>query len=339
MTLNDPFLQLLQESQIITATVVVFTIIGALFILLKTLSFLKLIVDVFVLPGKNLKDFGAGSGSWAVVTGASDGIGREYAMQLAAAKFNIFMISRTASKLKALRDEIENKYKVDTKMYAMDFTKGDKRDYENLKDIIEELDVGVLVNNVATNHEIPTPFYLEDDEIIHNIVEVNIAGLLKVTKIVLSKMLPKNRGLIINGGSFAGTVPSAYLSVYSGSKAFMNTWSQAIGAELKSKGIIVENVNTYFVVSSMSKIRKPSFLIPLPGPYVKSVLSKIGIPGGASFYPFNSNPYPSHALINWIISNTFSWSFWVNYTLGQQENIRKRALRKREREKEAAKSQ
>ncbi|CAG8582201.1 27605_t:CDS:2 [Racocetra persica] len=315
MTLNNSFLQLLQESQIITAAVAVFTIIGALFILSKTLSFLKLIVDVFVLPGKDLKEFGAGQGAWAVVTGASDGIGREYAMQLAAAKFNILMVSRTASKLKALRDEIESKYKVDTRMYAMDFTKGDRMDYSNLRDIIEELDVGVLVNNVATNHEIPTPFYLEDDEIIHNIVEVNIAGLLKVTKIALSKMLPKNRGLIINVGSFSGTIPTPYLSVYSGSKAFMNAWSQAIGAELNSKGILVENVNTYFVVSAMSKIRKPSLLIPLPGPYVKSVLSKIGIPGGASYYPFNSNTYPSHALVNWLITNTLSWSFWVNYTL------------------------
>ncbi|CAG8451872.1 18648_t:CDS:2 [Dentiscutata erythropus] len=307
MSLNIQFLQLLQESQIITAAIAVFAIIGAFFISLKTLSFLKLIIDVYVLPGKS---------AWAVVTGASDGIGREYAMQLAAAKFNILLVSRTASKLKTLRDEIEQKYEVDTKMYAMDFTKGTPMDYGNLRDMIEELDVGVLINNVATNHEIPTPFYLESDEIIHNIVEVNISGLLKVTKIVLSKMLPNNRGLIINCGSFAGSVPTPYLSVYSGSKAFMNQWSQAIGAELKSKGIIVENVNTYFVVSSMSKIRRPSLLIPLPKPYVKSVLSKIGIPGGASYYPFNSNPYPAHALINWLISNTFSWSFWVNYTLG-----------------------
>ncbi|CAG8790832.1 5493_t:CDS:2, partial [Acaulospora morrowiae] len=121
--------------------------------------------------------------------------------------------------------------------------------------------------------------------------------------------------------------------------AFMNTWSQALGAELKSKGILVENVNTYFVVSAMSKVRKPSFLIPLPRPYVKSVLNKIGLPCGASWVPYNSCPYPSHALANWIVANTFSWSFWVNQGLAQQENIRKRALRKREREAAAAKSQ
>jgi 17beta-estradiol 17-dehydrogenase / very-long-chain 3-oxoacyl-CoA reductase len=132
----------------------------------------------------------------------------------------------------------------------MDFTEGNKRDYENLKEMIEELvDVGVLINNVATNHDIPTPFILETDEVINSIVEVNISGLLKITKMILPKMLSSNRGLIINVGSFSGMIPVPYLSVYSASKAFMSTWSAALGAELKSKGIVVEHVNTYFVVS------------------------------------------------------------------------------------------
>ncbi|CAG8452728.1 14741_t:CDS:2 [Acaulospora colombiana] len=200
----------------------------------------------------------------------------------------------------------------------MDFTNGEPKNYQNLKEIINQLDVGVLVNNVAMNHEIPTPFILETDELIQNIVEVNISGLLKVTKIVLPGMLSRNRGLIINVGSFSGMVATPYLSVYSGSKAFMNTWSQALGAELKSKGIVVENVNTYFVVSAMSKVRRPSFLIPLPRPYVKSVLNKIGVPGGASWVPFNSNTYPPHALANWVITNTFPWNFWVNQALGME---------------------
>src|SRR3954453_16104589 len=136
----------------------------------------------------------------------------------------------------------------------MDFTKGDKSDYENFREIIKGFDVGILVNNVGTNHEIPTPFILETDEIINNIVEVNISGLLKITKIVLPRMLSSNRGLIINVGSFSGMIPTPYLSVYSASKSFMSTWSAALGAELKSKGIVVENVNTYFVVSKEKSI-------------------------------------------------------------------------------------
>src|SRR5689334_4631856 len=99
---------------------------------------------------------------------------------------------------------IGSKYQVESKIYAMDFSKGDKKDFENIKELIEELDVGVLINNVGMNHEIPTPFILESDETINNIVETNISGLLKMTKIILPRMLLKNRGLIINVGSFSG---------------------------------------------------------------------------------------------------------------------------------------
>ena len=122
-------------------------------------------------------------------------------------------------------------------------------------------------------------------------------------------------GLILNLGSFAGLVPSPYLSVYSGGKAFLSTWTQALAKEVESQGIVVQNVNTYFVVSAMSKIRRPTFLIPLPKPYVASVLAKIGVPCGANV-PYTSTPYPSQAIANWLISNTLGTKFWINQNYG-----------------------
>lgn len=119
-------------------------------------------------------------------------------------------------------------------------------------------------------------------------------------------------GLILNLGSFAGTIATPYLSVYSAGKAFLATWSQAVGTELAGSGIVVEHVNTYFVVTAMSKIRKPSFLIPMPEPYVRSVLSKIGVQCGTSI-PYGSTPYPSHAVANWLLENLGTKGSWVNY--------------------------
>ncbi|CAG8485389.1 6432_t:CDS:2 [Funneliformis caledonium] len=335
---SEKFVQVFQEHDL-SILLAFFSVVGAFVIIAKALSFWKLLFDVYLRPGKSLKQFGAGNGAWAVITGASDGIGKEFAYQLAAARFNILLISRTESKLQNLSKDIESKYQVESKTYAMDFAKGDKKDYENLKEIIEKLNVGVLINNVATNHEIPTPFILETDEIINNIAEVNIAGFLRITKIVLPRMISSNRGLIINVGSFSGMVPTPYLSVYSASKSFMSTFSAALGAELKSKGIVVENLNLYFVISNMSKIRKSSWLVPQPKPCVKSILSKIGVSGGASNVPYSSCVYPSHALVNWVITNTFNQSFWVDRGLAQNKNIRERALRKREREAAASKVQ
>jgi 17beta-estradiol 17-dehydrogenase / very-long-chain 3-oxoacyl-CoA reductase len=99
-----------------------------------------------------------------VVTGATDGIGKEFALQLAKKKFNVLLISRTASKLDALAQEIMHVHKkptssifsnlffllvasqfgVETKTYAMDFTKGDAQDFKNVGGIIDTIKVGVL---------------------------------------------------------------------------------------------------------------------------------------------------------------------------------------------------
>lgn len=128
-------------------------------------------------------------------------------------------------------------------------------------------------------------------------------------------LFTSRNGLILNLGSFAGMVPTPYLSVYSGGKAFLSTWSQALGKEVADQGIVVQNVNTYFVVSAMSKIRKPSFLIPLPKPYVASVLNKIGLPCGAQV-PYTSTAYPSHGIANWFIANLFGTNFWINQNYG-----------------------
>ncbi|KAF9019605.1 hypothetical protein CPC16_009712 [Podila verticillata] len=334
----DKIVQFVQKSNCNATTVAVFGAIGAAVVAFKALSFFKVFVDVFLRSGINVKKYGAGRGGWAVITGASDGIGKEFAFQLASKKLNVVLVSRTESKLKAIAEELEQKYSIETKVYAMDFTKGAEKDYQALQQLLAPIEVTVLVNNVGTNHEIPTPFEQETDKIINDIVEVNINAAMKMTKIVVPQMVARKNGLIINLGSFAGLVPTPFLSVYSGSKAFLSSWSQAIGAELAPKGVTVQNVNTYFVVSAMSKIRKANFLIPMPKPYVRSVLGQIGVSGGAST-PYTSTPYYSHAIANWLIDNVLSRGFWVKKNYDIQVDIRKRALRKREREAAASKSQ
>lgn len=78
--------------------------------------------------------------------------------------------------------------------------------------------------------------------------DVRSNATLKVTKIVVPGMVSRKRGLILTVGSFAALIPSPLLAVYSGSKAFVSTWSQALGSELKGTGVEVELLNTYFVV-------------------------------------------------------------------------------------------
>ncbi|KAJ3217895.1 hypothetical protein HDU67_007046 [Dinochytrium kinnereticum] len=310
---------------------------GVLFVGKIVGSLALCLINAYIIPGVSLKKYGAGKPkAWAIVTGASDGIGKEFALQLAKAKFNILLLSRTKSKLDAVAEDAKRlNPSAETIVHTFDFATAKEAEYKALEAVIEKMTaeggfVGVLVNNVGVNHEIPTPFLEESDKVINDIVEVNILAQLKLTKMVAPKMIAMNastrsQSLILNIGSVAGTVPSGLLSVYSASKAFLRYWSMALGKELKPHRVHVEHVTTYFVTTAMSKIRKPSFTTPTPKAYVASVLSSVG-------KALDSAPYPAHALLMWILDTFTTEAFRVDQSNGMHVSIRKRALKKRERE-------
>jgi 17beta-estradiol 17-dehydrogenase / very-long-chain 3-oxoacyl-CoA reductase len=287
-----------------------------------------------------LRSYGK-KGTWAVVTGASDGIGKEYAIQLAQKGFNILLVSRTASKLETLSSEITTKYAgsaIQCKTLAMDFSKNDDADYAKLKALVDSLDVGILINNVGQSHSIPVPFILTPKDEIRDIIAINCLATLKVSQIVVPGMVQRKRGLILTMGSFGGLLPTPLLATYSGSKAFLQQWSTALGSELKGTGVDVELAISYLVTTAMSKIRKPSLFIPNPRAFVKSVLSKVGRSGGAQKMAYTSTPFWGHALMQWWLENTvgLGGEMVVSQNKAMHESIRKRALKKKEREAKKA---
>ncbi|KAL8286926.1 hypothetical protein RQP46_003932 [Phenoliferia psychrophenolica] len=317
--------------------VLLFSLVGAAYIASYLTSFTRMLFDL-ARPGIPLKKFGAKKGAWAVVTGATAGIGRDFALQLAGAGFNIFLASRTASKLDEISAEILKKYpETKTQVHAIDFASASPEDYAALGVALDKIDVGVLINNVGKSYDEPMFFQNLPDKDLADIVEINVNATLKVTKLVVPGMVARKRGLILTVGSFAALIPSPLLAVYSGSKAFLQTWSQALGSELEPSGVTVELLNTYFVVSKLSKIRKSSWMIPHPSTYVRSVLSHIGVNGGAVGKPYVSTPYHGHAPVQWVVDNLFSNRFWINYNRKLHVDIRRRVIKKREREA-AAKS-
>lgn len=269
------------------------------------------------------------------MTGASDGLGKEFALQLARAKFNIVLVSRTESKLVTLAEEITKKYpNVDTKILAMDFSRNADEDYQALGSLISGLDVSILVNNVGQSHSIPVPFAQTPASEMNDIITINCTGTLRVTQLFVPGMIQRRRGLILTMGSFAGLLPTPLLATYSGSKAFLQHWSTALGAELAPHGIEVELVQAYLITSAMSKIRRASVAIPTPHAYVRSVLSKIGRSGGSSTYAYSSSPFWSQGIMAWFLTSVTGvmGKFVVSQNKGMHDSIRKRALRKAERE-------
>jgi len=132
--------------------------------------------------------------------------------------------------------------------------------------------VAPTVNNVGVSHEIPADFVDTSPEELAKIINVNVTATLRITSLIAPAMasrygspfpsslpwrnvahsyrLISKKGLILNMGSFAGAAPTPMLAVYSGSKAFLRTWSDALSAELAPKGVVVEHANTYYVVRS-----------------------------------------------------------------------------------------
>jgi 17beta-estradiol 17-dehydrogenase / very-long-chain 3-oxoacyl-CoA reductase len=227
-----------------------------------------------------------------------------------------------------------------TKTFAMDFSKDDDSDYERLAELIADLDVGILINNVGQSHSIPVSFLETARDELQNIVTINCLGTLKTTKVVAPILVKRKKGLILTIGSFAGCMPTPYLATYSGSKAFLQHWSESLASELQPHGVDVQFILSYLVTTAMSKIRRTSLLIPNPKQFVRAALSRIGR-GSSERFPNTYTPWWSHDIYKWVIEKTVGATSAITIRINRNMHIdiRNRALRKAAREAKAAKSQ
>ncbi|EEB05611.1 ketoreductase [Schizosaccharomyces japonicus yFS275] len=315
----------------------------------STLMFLgslaRCIYNCTAAKGKSLTVYGAKKNAWAVVTGATDGIGKEYALQLAKAGFNIVIVSRNPEKLSRVAQEITEAYRVEVQTYVIDYKIATAATFQKLAEFLKPFQVTVLVNNVGLSHNMPVSFSETTEQEMDDIMQINCFGTLHTTKAVLPSMLEQRRSnkngprcLILTMGSFAGLLPSPYLSTYAGSKAFLANWSASLAEEVKKEGIDVWCYQSYLVCSAMSKVRRPTATIPTPKNFVREALGSIGVQRGGN-QPYISQPFPSHAALSWVLEQAASRvkGFVVAQVAAMHLSIRSRALRKQAREQQKAK--
>lgn len=224
-------------------------------------------------------------GKWAVVTGATDGIGKSYAKALAKKGLDIVLISRNLEKLQTVAEEIETKYKVKTQVIAVDFT-DDSKIYEDIKEALKNEEVGVLVNNIGMSYKHAE--YLSKVENVEkftdDVIKANITSCTRMTEIVLPQMEKRRRGVIINVSSLSALYPVPLLSVYSACKAYVNFFTRGIQEEYKAKGLIIQSVLPGFVSTKMSRMR-PNFETCTPDVFVKWALKTVGVEDKTYGYP------------------------------------------------------
>jgi len=283
------------------------------------------VYNFFLRPGKNLKQQ---FGSWAVVTGATDGIGKAFAFELASKGLNVVLMSRTKSKLDDTAKEISDKHGVEVKVLAVDYSDVSNSNAadvrpgwaQSVEKTCKDLPIGVLINNVGTSYEHPEFFHEIDDGKVAGLVNLNVVSTVWMTRIVLAGMVERQAGAIVNIGSIAGRRVNPLLAGYSAAKGFVERFSDSLHAEYSKKGIVVQCQAPAFVTTKLSKIRKSSLDKPTPKVYVKSAVKAIG-------YEPTISPYWVHQTMIYV-SNLLPDSVWTNYVMNLHLSIRKRARKK-----------
>uniref|UniRef100_A0A3Q7GHQ6 Uncharacterized protein n=1 Tax=Solanum lycopersicum TaxID=4081 RepID=A0A3Q7GHQ6_SOLLC len=199
--------------------VLLLSFIGFITFLKNFIIFLKWIFITFLRTPKNLVQ---SYGSWALITGSTDGIGKAFAFQLAQKGLNLILVARNLNKLQQVSSEIKTQNpNIKVKIIVVDFSFDVTKGIQEMKKGIEGLDIGVLINNVGVTYPRAMFFHEVDENIWKNIVKVNLEGTTLVTAAVLPSMIGRKKGAIVNIGSGASiVVPSHPLfSIYAATKA------------------------------------------------------------------------------------------------------------------------
>jgi short-subunit dehydrogenase len=173
----------------------------------------------------------------AVVTGASSGIGIELARQLAGRGHGVTLVARREDKLRALADELAAGTGVRTEVIAADLTDAASR--EGILRQLDErgLEVDILVNNAGFSTMGPVQRSDPDREVA--MVQTDVEAVVHLCSLVIPGMTARGRGAVLNVASTAAFQPIPGQAGYAASKAFVLSYSRAIGQELKGTGVTV----------------------------------------------------------------------------------------------------
>jgi short-subunit dehydrogenase len=177
------------------------------------------------------------SSTWAIITGASSGIGKALAFEFAAAQFNVVLIARNHAALTEVAAECSQRSGVETVVISADLSQINQVEAVTLTLASRPHRYEVLVNNAGFG--IHGDFASGDVDRNVELVNVQLAAALKLTRAVLPGMIERKSGRILNVASVYSFSPVPFQSVYAACKAFLLSFSSALQNELKETGVTV----------------------------------------------------------------------------------------------------
>ncbi|MHB8831240.1 MAG: SDR family NAD(P)-dependent oxidoreductase [Patescibacteria group bacterium] len=235
---------------------------------------------------------------YALITGASSGIGEAFAKVLAAKKKPLILIGKNEAKLKTLAEELRAREGIDVRFLPIDLARSKELPLLPGKLQNMGITVDVLINNAGFGkYGQESEIRYEDDL---NMVNLNCRAVLALTKLFLPSMLARRKGAIINVASTAGFFPWPTMTTYAATKAFVISYSQGLAEELKGKGVKV--------------------LCTCPGPVATSFQERAGLKVDPNDYKRYSDPQTivektlealksNKSLV--IVGNSTSWTKWA----------------------------
>lgn len=187
------------------------------------------------------------SGKWAVVTGASAGIGAATARELAALGCNLLLGARHMARLEALRGEIQG---VEVRIHPLDVTSPSS--CESFARQVEAADI--LVNNAGLARGADKLVDAKEEDL-QEMLETNVMGLLRITRLILPGMIERGAGTVVNVGSVAGIEAYPGGAVYCATKAGVRSISKALRHEVLGSGVRICNVEPGAVETEFSLVR------------------------------------------------------------------------------------
>ena len=201
----------------------------------------------------------------ALITGASAGIGREFARQLAGRARSMILAARRDERLIELAQQMQREHP----KLVVHIRKVDLGDLGELQAFLEWLDrenleVDLLINNAGLGDS--GPFAQSDPDRDKEMTIVNVATLTLITRHLVPQMIAKHRGAILNVSSSAGFLPIPLSAVYAATKAYVTSFSEALRAELYGTGVSVCALCPGPVVTEFQQVAKREGVQPNIGP-------------------------------------------------------------------------
>ncbi|EZF25722.1 hypothetical protein H112_02031 [Trichophyton rubrum D6] len=248
----------------------------------------------FLRPSKLHKYLHHGKQTYAFVTGATDGVGRSMAYELAKSGFNLILHGRNSEKLQAITEDLQTQYPaIETRKLVCDASKDllDSSTLYNLHKVLKDVHISILINNVGGMGCLPPSCLYQayesyTGEQIDTVINVNLRFMVQLTRILIplldhstSKTAASNKrlpSLILNMGS-VGAHGSPYISVYAGTKAFVASFSNSLSMEMKIDGKDI-NVQALIIgeTRSATHIVKDGMMVPHSNSLARSALKMVG---------------------------------------------------------------